>query len=198
MSWFTRMLRISRVLREMDGPSTPIARLVEGRPTRIVGVAEAIGPLLTTPVDPRPCIGFRLVVERRSDRSSNAAWVPVLVQEDCRSFSVQDESGLAVVEAPVVLRIDVDVGGWAGLPPEVYDLLDEAKIPLRGAFSDPEFRFSLAVLKPGDRISVEGRATLQIDPSVPGASARSAPQTWHFKDTNAWPLVVRDVEDPAL
>jgi hypothetical protein len=197
MSWLTRAFGIGGVsLGESSAPATPIVALVEGRPARIVGVAEAIGSLLTTPVAPQPCLGFRLLVERRGAGGPGEAWGAVLVLQDCQSFSVRDESGLAIVEKPVVLRVDVDVGGWAALPPEVYALLDEANISLGGRFRDYEFRFGMALLKPGDRVSVEGRATLQIDPTVPAPAPRSLPETWHFEDSNAWPVVVRDVDDP--
>jgi hypothetical protein len=195
VNWFTRALRLGRVLREPSDPATPIAELVEGWPAQIVGVAEAIGSLLTTPVAPQPCIGFRLVVERRGAGGPGEAWGAVLVLQDCQSFSVRDETGLAIVEKPVVLGVDVDVGGWAALPPEVYALLGEANVSLGGRFRDYEFRFGMGLLKPGDHVSVEGRATLQIDPAVPAPAPRSLPETWHFKDSNAWPVIVRDVDD---
>jgi hypothetical protein len=197
MGWLNRLLRISRLLRGSREPVTPIAELVEGEPARIVGVAGAQGPLLTTPVSAQPCIGFRLHIERRPVTGPGETWESVLLRQDCQSFSVRDDSGLAIVERPVILRIDVDVGGWAGLPPEVYELLEEEQIPTSDRFRDYEFRFGMGVLKPGDRVSVEGQATWQLDPSVPAPNARALPEAWHFKDTEVWPLVVRDIEDPA-
>jgi hypothetical protein len=197
MGWINRLLRTSRVLRGSRAPITPIAELVEEEPARIIGVAGAQGLLLTTPVNAQPCIGFRLLIERRPVTGAGETWEPVLLRQDCQSFSVRDETGLAIVERPVVLKIDVDVGGWAGLPPEVYALLEEEQVSMGDRFRDYEFRFGMGVLKPGDRVSVEGRATFQLDPSVPAPNARALPEAWHFKDTEAWPLVVRDVDDPA-
>jgi hypothetical protein len=197
MGWINWLQRASRLLRGSRPPLTPIAELEEDEPARIVGVAGAQGPLLTTPVNAQPCIGFRLLIERRPVAGAGERWEPVLLRQDCQTFSVRDETGLAIVECPVVLRIDVDVGGWAGLPPEVYELLDEKKISMGHRFRDYEFRFGLGVLKPGDRVSVEGQATWQLDPSVPAPNARALPEAWHFKDTDAWPLVVRDVDEPA-
>jgi len=197
MGWLTRLRRASRVLRGLRAPTMTIAELVEDEPARIVGVAGAQGRLLTAPVDAQPCIGFSLLIERRRVAGAGEAWERVLLRQECQSFSVRDETGLAIVECPVVLRIDVDVGGWAGLPPEVYELLEEENISTRDRFRDYEFRFGLGVLKPGDRVSVEGYAAWQLDPSVPAPNARALPEAWHFKDTEDWPLVVRDVEDPA-
>jgi len=197
MGWLNRLRRVSRLLRGSRAPVTPIAELEEGEPARIVGIAGAQGPLLTTPVNAQPCIGFRLLIERRAVASASETWDAVLLRQDCQTFSVRDETGLAIVERPVILRIDVDVGGWAGLPPEVYELLEEEQISMGDRFRDYEFRFGMGVLKPGDRVSVEGHPTWQLDPSVPAPNARALPEAWHFKDTEAWPLVVRDVEDPA-
>ncbi len=197
MGWLNRLRRASRVLRGSRAPLTTIAGLVEDEPSRIIGVAGAQDPLLKTPVNAQPCIGFRLLIERRPVAGAGERWEPVLLRQDCQSFSVRDETGLAIVERPVVLRIDVDVGGWAGLPPEVYELLEEEKISTGDRFRDYEFRFGMGVLKPGDRVSVEGMATFQLDPSVPAPNARALPEAWHFKDTEAWPLVVRDVDEPA-
>src|SRR5215831_16687907 len=141
MGWLNRLLRTSRLLRGSRAPILTIAELEEDEPARIVGVAGAQGPLLTTPVNAQPCIGFRLLIERRPVAGAGERWEAVLLRQDCQTFSVRDGTGLAIVERPVILRIDVDVGGWAGLPPEVYELLEEAQISMGDRFRDYQFRF---------------------------------------------------------
>lgn len=189
MSWLTRWLRGTA------DRATPIGDLVEGKGARIVGTAEALAPLLMTPVNPQPCIGFRLFVEQGSAARPRDGWWAMLRRQACPSFAVRDDTGIAIVERPVILAIDVDDGGWAGVPPEVYALLDEEKIAPRLSDEAYDLRFSMRVLKPGDRISVEGQATLQIDPTVAAPNLRGAPQAWHFRTVKGCPPLVRDVDD---
>ena len=62
-----------------------------GTRVRILGIARELDRTITSPVDERPCLAFRLVVEE-------PGWRPVLERTGCTSFLVQD--------GDVAVRID--------------------------------------------------------------------------------------------
>ena len=193
-SWANPRRMARRAMKNL--PATPIAKLAEGERNRVCGVVEAAGPTTTSPVDRQPCIGFRLLIERRKAGGEGETWYAVVVREACQPFRIRDDSGEATVEGPFQLGLDVDDGGWAGLPREVYDILDEAKVSMKTDFGgDYEFRFSQALLKSGDRIAVLGRASQEIDPTKSSAGLRTAPLVWHFKGTEQERVVLADEDD---
>ena len=183
--------------RSMSGlPITPIAQLVEAERSHICGVAEAAGPTITSPVDRQACIGFRLLIERRKAGGEGEYWHPVASRLACQPFRIRDDSGEATVEGPFRFGLDVDDSGWAGLPSEVYEILDEEKVSMKTRFGgDYEFRFSQAFLKSGDRVEVLGRAVQTVDPTVPAAGGRTVPLVWHFKGSEDEPVVLADADD---
>ncbi len=188
--WFGRWLRGRRAR------GTPIGALGEGRWARIVGVAEAMGPTVMTPVDAQACLGFRLVIDRRRLGSTETDWGPILERQLCPPFSVRDTTGVAVVAPPMVLDLEIDDGAWAGLPAEIYTLLEDKDVALNDRFFDHhELRFSMAVLKPGDRISVEGRPTLRIAPALRAPGPRAVAEVWHFESPPGRPTLIQDVDD---
>jgi hypothetical protein len=174
-------------------PTTAIADLQEGVWSRVSGIVGAAGAPLTSPVEHQPCIGFRLLIERRA---LGEPWGPVIERQRCQPFRIRDASGEAAVEGPFLFGLEVDDAAWAGLPGDVYDILDKAKIRTTASRGNYEFRFSQALLKPGDRISVLGRARQQLDPSGASAGYRSLPVAWHFKGTSRKPIALTDEDDP--
>ena len=177
-------------------PPTPIAQLAEGERSRVCGVVEAAGPTITSPVDREACIGFRLLIERGKAGRGGEYWLPVVSRQACQPFRIRDDTGEATVEGPFRIGLDVDDGGWAGLPPEVYAILDEEKVSMKPGFGggDYQFRFSQALLKPGDRISVLGRASQKVDPTI-STGGRAAPLVWHFQGSDDEPVVLADEDD---
>ncbi|HTB59441.1 MAG TPA: hypothetical protein VLC06_16315 [Polyangia bacterium] len=173
--------------------TTPIADLREGAWSRVCGIVEAAGAPLTSPVGRQSCIGFRLLIERRALGES---WSPVIKRQRCQSFRIRDDSGEATVAGPFLFGLDVDDGAWAGLPSDVYEILHKAKVRTSALGGSYEFRFSQALLKPGDRISILGRAKRQLDPSGASAGYRSPPVAWHFKGTTRRPIALTDEDDP--
>jgi len=107
-----------------------------------------------------------------------------------------DDSGTAIVEGPFEFELDPDDGAWANLPPEVYAILDEAKVSLTELGSDRQFRFQEALLKAGDRISVLGRPTLEVDPGT--GSRRTPPRLFHIRAMDDDPVVLADEPDPPI
>jgi hypothetical protein len=171
--------------------TTAVAALAEGAPAKIRGVAAAREPLVTSPVSGRACIGYRITIERVGHGAS-----PVVRREAWPSFFVTDETGTAAVEGPFAILLDPDDGGWADLPPPVYALLEEAKVPVTGRFGRvEEFRFEETLLQVGDRVGVVGRPSLEIDPAG-RASLREPPQLFVLRGSEQEPVGIVDDEEP--
>jgi len=173
-----------------------IAAVPEGEKVKITGVVENRDPLITSPVGGHPCIGFTLVIERGATENRD-----FLVQRaDCRPFLLSDETGTVAVDGPFRMELDVDDGAWANLPPSVYSLLEEElgqkKASVYFDSGQREIRFKEALLRPGDRVSVLGRSTVEIDPAGRG-SYREAPMLAHIRGTEKEPVIIADAEEPA-
>jgi hypothetical protein len=175
---------------------TRIAALEEGKLARITGVVAPREGLLRSPVGGHPCIGYSMEIATKASSSAGEPWLPLLARRDCKAFSLTDDSGTAVVEGPFEFELDPDDGAWTNLPPQVYAMLDEAKVSLTQFRGDRDFRFQEALLKAGDRINVLGRATLQVDSAT--SSLRTPPRLYHVRGTADDPVVLADEADPAL
>ena len=139
------------------------------------------------------------------------AWGPILKSAACGPFIVTDDSGTAVVEGRVAIAEDLDEGAWMALPTSVFkqDPGDgnwgtlPASILKRMGFKpvgengvgedlfgeSQDFRCQEVLLKPGDRVSVLGRATMQVDPAG-NASFRDPPMLNHITGSEDAPVIV--------
>lgn len=168
-----------------------IAALAEGKPVKIRGIASARETLLTSPVSGRSCIGYRITIERLRHGAS-----PVVRREAWPSFFVADDTGTAAVEGPFSILLDPDSGGWADLPPSVYALLEEARVPVTGRFGrSEEFQFHETLLQVGDRVVVVGRPSLRVDPAGQGSS-REPPRLFVLEGSEEHRVAVVDDEEP--
>jgi len=165
--------------------STAIAALKDGEQAKITGVVAAREALLTSPVGGHACIGYQTSIDQKPSGGAGEVWLPAVGRTACGSFSVTDVSGTAVVDGPFRLELDVDDGAWSDLPPTVFSLLEEVGGPsaLRSV-RDGQTRFQEALLKPGDRVSVLGRATMDLDPGLK-----------QIRGTAEEPVVIIDEDD---
>jgi hypothetical protein len=186
-----------RVRRALDRlPETPIGQVKDGTEVRITGKVVVHGEMTASLVSKRPCIGYRLVIEARA--RSNQAMEAVVVREDCRSFYVEDGSGRALIEGPLVIGLDDDDAAWTDLPPAIFDILEAAKVSLTGSFGgDRSFRFTEALLVAGDEISVSGRATVAPDPAGAPRGHRHPPMLCRIVGSKAFPVMIADEEPPS-
>lgn len=175
----------------LEGIKTiPIAALQADAPAKVAGVVAPRADLVTSPISGDSCIGFRVIVETN---------LGILAKrEACGAFTLTDHTGTAGIDGPFRIALDPDDGGWAHLPPAVFSLLQEEMGRDAWAVigSEREVRFQEALLKPGDRIAVLGRATMEVDP-VGRGSYREAPMLVHFRGTDDQPVVIVDEEDEA-
>jgi hypothetical protein len=110
----------------------------------------------------------------------------VLDRSACATFALSDGRVEAVVEGTLLLGLDPDDRGdiWANQPPALFTLLEEAGVPLTGLFGrDKQFRFREALLEPGDRITVLGRAFVEPAPAGARHGFRAPPMRCAFKGT---------------
>lgn len=185
-----------RARRAIEGEQdTPIRELADGDFARVTGKVAALHPLQLSPVDQRPCIGFRLVVGTaiRSDPSNGFA--QVLVRESCLPFSVSDETGTALVEGPFLIGLDVDDASWTALPPTLFKVLEDAGVPSNLT----NLRFSEAFLLPGDRVTVLGSVHVSVHPAGKRRTFRDPPMMPRIVGTAEAPVVLRDAaEEPPV
>lgn len=182
-----------RVRRAVEGVrDTPIRDLVDGASARVTGTVAPLHALQPSPVDQRPCIAFRLVVETAIRGDPSNGFGHVLTRENCHSFSITDETGTAIVEGPFMIGLDVDDSAWTDLPPTLFKVLEDAEVPS----SLTDLRFSEAFLLPGDRVTVLGAVSVEIHPTGERSGYREPPMRRLISGTGQTPVMLRDaVED---
>jgi hypothetical protein len=159
-----------------------IATLQSGQLARITGVVAAREPTLTSPVGRQACIGFRTSIDQKPSNSAGDVWLTVARREACGSFSITDDSGTSTVEGPFRFELDTDDSAWANLPATAYAFLEEQSGPAAlKSIGDLPLRFTEALLKPGDRVSLLGRSTSEAN-DIRGSSEE--------------PVVIVDAEEP--
>jgi len=175
--------------------TTPIAALREGEVAKVRGVVVAREPLLTSPSSGRACIGYRVVIDDASHDPS-LVWIPLVTREAWCSFLVEDETGSVVVKGQLDVAVDPsDFGSDLNIPPSVYALLKEDDVRMRDLWQPRRFWFRETLLKVGDRVSVVGRPSLEVDPAG-RASFRDPPRLHVMTGSIDEPIPVIDDDEP--
>jgi hypothetical protein len=156
-----------------------IASLPPGERAMITGVIAARGELLTSALGQQPCIGYSAAVQTAL---GDNPWTSVLASVECSSFYVTDESGTAVVEEPIVIARNPGAA-WEVPPTSAWPVIVGERI-----------RSQEMLLRPGDRVSVLGRATMEIDPAGRG-SYREPPMLPHMRGTDKDPVIVGNADE---
>jgi hypothetical protein len=190
LKWRDPRRRARRAIRTL--PSTPIGEIEDGARVRVTGIVAAHRETTTAPISGRPCIGYRLVV----DQTTNAGPEPVLVREQCDPFWISDGSGRALVEGPTMFGVEPDEP-WSNLPRSHHRMLEEADVSLRGSFDTfREFQYTEAILAPGDRVTVLGRAHVSIDPAGESHGHRSPPMLRRLVGETREGVMIADADEP--
>src|SRR5262245_34398956 len=122
-------------------------------------------------------------------------------REACGAFTLTDDTGTAVIKGPFLIELDFDDcavakvpphGARANLPPAVYSLLEEAR--MGWVWSWERIRYQEGLLKPGDLLSVLGRASLEIDPAGRGSYWEPS-MLHHIKGSEGEPVIIVDEGD---
>jgi len=182
--------------REIEArPTSAIAALRDGELARIRGVVTSRERLLTSPFGERACVGYRVeIIDGRYEGDEAAR---VVHREEWPSFLVTDETGTAAVEGPMNVFVD-PTEGWSErlpsdvLPASVVTLLKEDGIRLKELFGIArQFRFRETLLKVGERVTVIGRPSIEIDPAGRGFQ-REPPRLSVLRGYRWEPVVVAD------
>jgi hypothetical protein len=171
-----------------------IARLGQiptGTAVRITGTVRPLDGLLTSPVEQRPCIAYRLVVDE-------PGWRQVLDCSGCASFLVVSGGASVMVRGPFSVLLQSDYRWDFGEAVQVrLARLLEASTPVKppprilshltGGRSysrpravsantyDQNYRYFEALLRPGMPVIVEGVTSTEIDPMGERATLRDPP-----------------------
>jgi hypothetical protein len=194
--------RPERALRRMQ--TTAIAALKPDQPAKVTGVISPRDDLVKSPIGGLPCIGFQVVIEGAEPFSfAHYPETPegrhvLFEREACGVFTLTDDTGTVVVDGPYRLGLGPYDGAWADPTPSVFALLQEKPVP--DALADwpswRRLRYQEAVLKPGDRVSVLGQPSMEVDRAAV-ASYRDPPILTHIKGTQDEPVLVIDEKDSA-
>ena len=189
-----------------------IDRLPHGTRVRIIGVARELVRTIVSPVDERPCLAFRLVVEE-------PGWRPVLERTGCTSFLVQDGDVAVRIDGPFRVLLHADYAWDFGndVQRRIARLLAAERLArspgasrlermLRALAADSggseqrpsetdaiyceNYRYFEALIRPGDRVAIEGFAALTVDPAGARAGMREPPLLHALTGTVERPVVV--------
>ena len=165
------------------------ARLTEvpnGTRVRLYGVARAPDAPLTSPVLERPCVAYRLVVDE-------PAWRQVLERSDCTPFVVQDGDIAVRVRGPfhVLLQVEYQLDFDNAVQRRLAYLRDPTGAPaLADELHRRNYRYFEALIRPGDRVAVEGFASVTVDPAGDREALREPPLLYTLSGTPDRPTVV--------
>ena len=156
-----------------------IASLPPGELAKITGTIAPRGALLTSPIHSQECIGYCVALETLT---GDRPWQRVLNSAECSSFYVTDESGTALVEEPIVI-VRPSGAAWETPPRSAWPRVKGERI-----------RCQEMLLRPGDQVSVLGRATMEIDPAGRG-SYREPPMLPHMRGSDKDPIIVANADE---
>jgi hypothetical protein len=182
--WLEPVRRARRALARAK--NTPIAQLPQDEPVKITGVIAPHEAMVTSPFENQLCIGYgtRIHTSRAEGKGKDST----LKSVGCASFLVTDETGTAVVAGPVFILPPPDQAS-KGAPEWMYERWPPAPKPPWEPIADEAVSYREVLLEPGDRVSVLGRAALEVDPGGQ-ASLRAPPMRVWIRGSDARPVIV--------
>jgi len=160
-----------------------------GTRVRIYGTARDGGVLLTSPLLARGCVAYRLVVEE-------PGWHPVLERAACAPFLVQDGEVTVSVKGPfiVFLRAEYEWDFGDDVQARIARLVDGTAEPGGPGPADEvysrNYRYFEALIRPGDRVTVEGFASVSVHPAGERDGLRAPPLLHALSGTADRPVIV--------
>jgi hypothetical protein len=197
---YADLLSPSARVRRAHSPRVPIGEAREGV-VRLTGAVRPLGELLHAPVTRRRCVAFQVIVEARDSRGGPTR---VLDLAKAGRLAVADESGEAVVDTatgPFSLDLLPDQRGSTRYLRRsegedirtVRALLESENVGINHWLGPPEhFRYSEAVLLPGQEVSVAGNGRCEVAPEGQRSTPREPPQLFVMRGTVDCPLLIGD------
>jgi len=168
--------------------NVPIGLIVDGQRACVTGTVGAAGAAMTSPIGGHSCVAFRLEVKRADDEDG---YSPALTRDGGGAFSITDDTGTLQVEGPFLVTFHLG-SGWADVPHDDLDFLEEEGVKTTGTWGDTAFVYREWLLEPGDTVSVLGLAFLEPDPTRASAGFRSAPLVPRMRGSAREPVVIGD------
>lgn len=175
---------------------------------RVMGRARRGRPLLVAPVSGRPCLAWRLVVERSPAIHAGATQRlrrrrVAIDMRACGEFWIEDETGRAAVQPGAHFALAMQAGQravrgrWSQLPPQVRAEIQRQREATGAVTSvwDPHpgatARFTELAIEENETLSIGGEVGRELHPLGEGG-ARAAPMRWTFRGTPSNPLILSD------
>lgn len=163
-----------------------LSSIPNGTRVRLYAVARGADRFLTSPVMQQACIAYRLVVEE-------PGWHKVHDSADCASFFLAQDGDVVIsVRGPfkVVLHTAYEWEFGPEVQRRITSLLHHA--PWK------DYRYYEALIRPGDRICIEGFASVTVDPAGERTALREPPLLYTVAGTAERPAIVSVPERGSL
>ena len=164
-----------------------LTEIPRGTRVRIYALARGVDAPLTSPVAQRACIAYRLVVDE-------PAWRQVLERAACTPFVVQDGGIMVRVRGPfqVLLSADYELDFGNDVQQRIAQLrdIDRSKPPLADDVYTQNYRYFEALIRSGDRVAVEGFASVTVDPAGERDALRAPPLLYTLTGTAERPTII--------
>jgi hypothetical protein len=154
-----------------------LSSIPNGTRVRLYAVARAAAQTLRSPVLHQPCLAYRVVVER-------PGWHKLLDRADCIPFLAEDGEIVISVRGPFDVVLSTAYQWEFGL---------DVKRRLDSLLPGPpwkDYRYFEALIRPGERICIEGFASVAVDPAGERTALREPPLLYTVAGTPDWPAVV--------
>ncbi|HEY8924184.1 MAG TPA: hypothetical protein VIU64_07365 [Polyangia bacterium] len=144
---------------------------------------------MTSPLLERACVAYRLVIEE-------PGWHPVLERAACAPFLVQDGEITVSVRGPfiVVLQTEYEWDFGNDVQERIARLVDGlTEHPLFAPADEiysQSYRYFEALIRPGDRVTVEGFASVAVHPAGERDGLREPPLLHSLSGTPERPVIV--------
>jgi hypothetical protein len=189
--WMEPQRRARRKLARV--PLRRIEDLKDGDHARVVATVLEGTSTYTSPVTDRACVAYRFIIE---EKPLGSEWRTVARQTTCPpSLTLVDGGSELSVEGPFLFGLDFDDAGEtsSNLPAGVFRVLAQAGASPAGPFgSEKKIRFREAILRPGDRVAVCGRATVEVKADGTREQRRGPPLHRSLRGGPGEPVVIGD------
>lgn len=165
-------------------PVSPVADIEEEGMAKVVGRVVALDKAIPSPITKTKCVYYHLRIEQQKakdelpsnyarrrgveeDEDDDVDWGPVVEETRAVSFAVEDDTGMAAVEAK---NLDVEVKSGKRIDSGYLKALSEAqerqlveRFPNKKFSFSKKMRYTEVVIEEGDELMVTGEVDLPKD-----------------------------------
>lgn len=188
---------MKRLLR--DAKKYEIAAFPKGAAAKIVGSVHLGDTKLEAPLSGRVCAYYRVTVSEEHPDSARGGWQTLIEEEDSVNFEVTDETGrafIAIAAARFVSNNDRTLvnGAFDPLSERERVFLEQRSELAALLKSGKKLRYLEAAIEPGEKVSVFGTASHEVDPKAARVGFREAPaMRLRIGGSPRKPIVISDI-----